>query len=80
MLRPMPDPANRGTGWSGVATGWAITSTLLAGMLVWGGIGYLADRLLWSSRVFTAIGVVLGAVCGTYLVYLRYGRGDRDRS
>jgi F0F1-type ATP synthase assembly protein I len=80
MLRPMPHPANRGTGWSGVATGWAITSTMLAGMLVWGGIGYLADRLIWSSRAFTAIGVVLGAACGTYLVYLRYGRDDRDRS
>lgn len=76
----MPDPANRGTGWSGMATGWAITSTLLAGMLVWGGIGFLVDRLVWSSRVFTAIGVVLGAAGATYLVYLRYGRGDRERS
>lgn len=74
MLRPMPHPAKRGTGWSGMATGWAITSTLLAGMLVWGGIGYLVDRLVWSSRIFTGIGVVLGAACGIYVVYLRYGR------
>lgn len=60
-----------------MGTGWAITSTMVAGMLVWGGLGFLVDKLLWSSLVFTAIGIVVGAGAGTYLVYLRYGRGDR---
>jgi F0F1-type ATP synthase assembly protein I len=60
-----------------MGTGWAITSTMVAGILVWGGVGYLLDRLLWSSRALTAIGIVVGAGAGTYLVYLRYGRGDR---
>lgn len=59
-----------------MGTGWAITSTMVAGMLAWGGIGYLVDRLVWSQFVFTALGVVLGAAAGTYIVYLRFGRGD----
>jgi hypothetical protein len=57
-----------------MGTGWAITSTMLAGMLVWGGLGFLVDTLVWSSRAFTALGIVLGAALGGYIVYLRYGR------
>ncbi len=76
MPPPMPSPApvNSGNGWSGMGTGWAITSTLLAGMLVWGGLGFLIDTLVWSERVFTAVGFVVGAAAGGYIVYLRYGR------
>lgn len=72
-------PANRGDGWGGMGTGLAIASTMLAGMLVWGGIGFLVDRLVWSSRVFTAVGIVLGAAASGYIVYLRYGRGEDER-
>lgn len=64
--------------WSGMGVGWAITSTLLGGMLAWGAVGYLADRLIGTQHVFTAVGFVLGAAGGIYLVYLRYGRGDGD--
>jgi F0F1-type ATP synthase assembly protein I len=79
MPRPMPSPkpTDRPEGWGGLGTGWAITTTMLAGILVWGGVGFLIDRLVWSSLVFTAIGIVVGAGAGTYIVYLRYGRGDR---
>jgi hypothetical protein len=52
-----------------------ITGELLAALLVWGGIGYLIDWLVWGeARVFTPIGMVLGAVLGIYLLWLRYGR------
>ncbi|HEV3474718.1 MAG TPA: hypothetical protein VG602_05095 [Actinomycetota bacterium] len=74
---PSPSPAGRPDGWGGLGTGWAITTTMLAGILVWGGVGFLIDRLVWSSLVFTGIGIVVGAFAGTYIVYLRYGRGDR---
>jgi F0F1-type ATP synthase assembly protein I len=40
-----------------------------------GGLGYLLDRVLDTGTVFTAIGFVLGAASGIYIVYLRYGRG-----
>jgi F0F1-type ATP synthase assembly protein I len=78
MPRPMPSPpTGRPGGWKGLGTGWAITTTMLAGILVWGGVGFLVDRLVWSSLAFTAMGIVVGAGAGTYIVYLRYGRGDR---
>jgi ATP synthase protein I len=64
--------------WAGMGTGWAITSTLLGGIVAWGGVGYLLDRLLHTGRALTAIGFLVGAVGGIYLVYLRYGRGERD--
>jgi hypothetical protein len=46
-------------------------------MLVWGGIGFLVDRLIWDRLVFTGIGVVIGAAAGAYIVYLRYGKEQR---
>ena len=58
--------------------GWAITSTLIAGMIVMGGFGYLADRLLGTDSIFLSLGVVIGAGLGIYLVYLRHGKEDRD--
>lgn len=65
----------RSDAWSGVGTGWAITSTLIAGMLVLGGLGYVLDRVFRTGTAFRAIGIVLGAGFGIYIVYLRYGRG-----
>ena len=61
--------------WSGMGVGWAIISTLIAGMLVLGGLGYLLDRVVGTRPVLTAIRIVLGAGLGIYSVYLRYGRG-----
>jgi F0F1-type ATP synthase assembly protein I len=71
----MTDWDQRRDSWAGMGTGWAITSTMIGGILVWGGLGLLADRLLGTSRVFMAIGMVLGAGGAVYLVYLRHGRG-----
>lgn len=73
MARPQ-----RGDAWSGMGIGWAITSTLIAGMLLMGGLGYLVDALFRTERVFTGIGFVLGAALGVYAVYLRYGKGSDD--
>jgi F0F1-type ATP synthase assembly protein I len=72
----MPQPS-RNDAWSGMGIGWAISATLLGGILVWGGIGYLVDGLVGSDRVFTVIGFLLGAVGGITIVYLRYGREER---
>jgi ATP synthase protein I len=72
----MPQP-ERSDAWSGMGIGWTIASTLLGGILVWGGLGYLVDRLIGTESVFTAIGFVLGAIGGIYVVYLRYGKEGR---
>lgn len=58
---PTPDP-------------WAIVSTLLAGPLVWGGAGWLADRWLGWSPALTVFGILIGAVTSFYIVYVRFGR------
>jgi F0F1-type ATP synthase assembly protein I len=68
--------SDHGDAWAGVGTGWAISGTMIAGIAVWGGIGYLVDRLAGTPKIFTAIGVLLGAAGSIYLIYLRYGRGE----
>jgi ATP synthase protein I len=76
----MADRPDRGSGWRGMGTGWAITGTMVAGILVWGGIGFLADHLVGTAGIFTAIGIVVGAAGGIYIVYLRFGKDDREQS
>lgn len=61
--------------WSGMGIGWAITSTLVGGIVTVGGLGYLLDTVLSTGTAFTAIGIVLGAASGIYIVHLRYGKG-----
>jgi ATP synthase protein I len=63
--------------WGGWSTGFAISATLLAGVVIYGFAGYWIDRLVGTPKVFTAVGMLLGAALGTYIVYLRYGR-DRE--
>jgi F0F1-type ATP synthase assembly protein I len=62
-----------------MSTGLAISVYLLSGLLVWGGIGYVVDRLAGTGKLFTAIGMVVGAAASIYLVYLRYGRGNDEQ-
>jgi len=73
-----PMAGSRGDGaWAGMGIGWAVVSTLIGGIVVWGGLGYLADRMFGiNPRILTAVGIVLGAGAGIYLVYLRFGKGE----
>jgi len=69
--------SGRDGAWAGMGIGWAVTATLVGGILVWGSLGYLADRLFGIyPRVLTAVGIVLGAAGAIYLVYLRFGKGE----
>lgn len=63
---------------SGMGTGWSITSTMIGGIATLGVLGYLLDRLLGIGHVFLPIGFVLGGGFGTYIIWLRYGRGEGD--
>jgi hypothetical protein len=54
---------------------WSALGSLLAGPLVWGGVGLLADRWLGTSPALTVTGVVVGAITAFYIVYVRFGRG-----
>ena len=52
---------------------WAVISYLLAGVIFYGGIGWLVDWWL-GTRGFVAVGIVLGAAGGIWLVWLRYSK------
>lgn len=51
----------------------AAPATILAGMLVYGGAGWLLARWLHLPALLP-IGLVFGLVFAGYLVYVRYGR------
>jgi F0F1-type ATP synthase assembly protein I len=67
---------DQGEAWRGANQAWSVTGTLLSGVLVWGGVGWLLDRWLGSDGLFLPIGMLLGMGLGIYLVYVRYGRDD----
>ncbi|MCV2488763.1 hypothetical protein OF117_05260 [Geodermatophilus sp. YIM 151500] len=70
-----PRPASTGRRGSGADTGWAVTGTLISGMAVWGGGGWLLDSWL-DTRVFAPVGIILGTAAAIYLVVVRYGSAD----
>jgi F0F1-type ATP synthase assembly protein I len=52
--------------------GIAALSYILAGLLLYGGLGWLGDRWLGTSFLLPA-GLILGLALGVYLVVKRYG-------
>jgi len=52
--------------------GWGITGTMLSGIIVWGGVGWLLDRWL-ETRVFILVGTILGLTVAIYLIVVKYG-------
>src|SRR3954470_5900942 len=61
-----PPPPDSGMGMTAV-------SYLIAGMLVWGGIGWLVDHWVGTRGIFVGIGAVVGAAGGVYLIVRRLG-------
>ena len=55
------------------AAAWNIVGYLLSALIVWGGVGWLLDHFLHTSFCLP-LGILVGAVAGVYLVYIRYGR------
>ena len=71
-----PDPKDM---WGGMSIGVTISVTLLSALVVWGGIGWLIDRVAGTGKVFTAIGMLVGAAAGVYLIYLKYGKEHDEK-
>ena len=53
---------------------WSIIGTLVAGVLAWGGIGWLLDRWLGTSFL-VAVGIIVGMAGAFYLIIKRHGGG-----
>ena len=71
-----PAPMHSSLTPRGEHVAWSALGSLLAGPVVWGGVGFLLDRWLGTGRVLTAIGVVVGSLTAFYIVYLRFGREE----
>jgi hypothetical protein len=56
------------------ADGWAIISYLIAGMLCYGGLGWLISRWTGMPAILLPIGMVTGLAISLVMVVLRYGR------
>ena len=69
---PRPRPASPARQGSGAETGYAVIGTMISGMAVWGGAGWLLDRWL-DTRLFAPVGIILGISVAIYLVVARYG-------
>lgn len=48
---------------------WSLTGYLVAGMAVYGGLGWLVDRWVGTENVFTPIGVIFGLAAALYLTF-----------
>jgi ATP synthase protein I len=77
----MAGEPDRGGSGGGAGVAWSVLGTLIAGLVAWGGIGYLIDRLTGLRAVFLPIGLLVGAAGALWLILIRYGRnrdeGDR---
>ena len=67
-MRAVARPPSRGAD-----QGWAVLSTMMSGLVVFGGIGFLLDRW-FDSRLWTPIGLIFGMSLGIYAVVMRFGR------
>jgi F0F1-type ATP synthase assembly protein I len=68
-------PAGTASHGSGAETGWAIIGTMISGMAVWGGAGWLLDQWL-NARAFFPVGIILGMAVAIYVVVVRFGGAD----
>ena len=50
---------------------WTVMNNLIAGILVYGGLGYLIGLWLGNASVGLAIGTVFGLVASTFLISFR---------
>ena len=65
---PEREPSGRGAEMV-----WSIIGTLVAGVLAWGGIGWLVDHYVGTKGIFAGIGAVVGIGGGVYLIVRRLG-------
>lgn len=62
-------------GQGGADQGYRILSIMIAGLLAYGGLGWLLDRWLGTAW-FLPIGLVFGVALGIYLVVVKFGRSQ----
>lgn len=69
-----------GARWQGVDQASRAMADILAGLFVWGGVGWLADRWLGFDPWLMSAGIVVGFGGGLYMVWLRTKPDASDRA
>jgi ATP synthase protein I len=59
---------------------WTVLSTLIAGIGVWGAVGYGLDALFGTKPVIFVIGVLIGHFAAVYLIYVRANQQESNRA
>lgn len=54
------------------AAAWSVPGYLLAGMALYGGLGWLVDQWLGTSWI-VLVGMLAGSALAMYVIWLRYG-------
>lgn len=72
---PQQEPVRAG----GMEEGLRVLSYLIAGLAVYGFLGWLGDDLLGTGWMLPT-GMVLGMAGSVYLIIRRYGRADQDKA
>ncbi len=72
--RPSPAAATRRGLWTGLDQANAMGVELIAAILTWSAIGWLADRWLGTTPWLFIAGALLGNAAGLYLVWIRSAR------
>lgn len=67
-----------GNDWKGMGEAWTSFSTILTGILLWGGVGCGLDKLFGTKPVFFVIGVLVGNFSAIYLIYVRALRQEES--
>lgn len=69
----LPQRTDQVDGTPGAGQGWTAVAYLVTGILVWGSVGWLVDRWLDTGGIGAAVGSVVGAAGGIYLIARRLG-------
>ncbi len=69
------DPPSRQSARRTSGDPWHAFGYLVAGVGLYGFVGWLVDRWLGTSFLLP-VGIVLGAVLGLYLTFVRFGGHD----
>jgi F0F1-type ATP synthase assembly protein I len=64
--------------WQGMGDAWTALSTMIAGIAVWGAVGFALDKVFGIAPVLMVIGVLVGNFAGVYLIYVRAVNAERD--
>lgn len=72
IVRPAMFPKDQGHPSAPEEDPWIAHGYLVAGVLAYGGLGFLADRWLGTSFL-VVVGILLGATLGIYMTFKRFG-------